>query len=116
MRHIPVIFAVLLAGCVTNNLERLSAEAKECVRQEAIANSVTSDDGVVVDATAEQRTGCWADWNEKSDVMFKISERKRKEREYELYWIAVCAPYQPVFEIWGIRDKRFKGCWDPRFR
>ncbi|KKL73664.1 hypothetical protein LCGC14_2072650 [marine sediment metagenome] len=102
MRHIPVIFAVLLAGCVTNNLERLSAEAKECVRQEAIANSVTSADGVDVDATAEQRTGCWAAWNDRSEELFRMSEKRRMKREY--YAQYSCEYGVPFFD----------GEWDPR--
>ena len=109
MKHILVIFAVLLAGCATHNLERLSANAKECVNQAAIANSVQSKSGLVVDATKEQRTGCWAAWNARSEWLFESSERRRIKDEFYAGYRAICGNSAPMF------DGKWNPKWPPHF-
>ena len=114
MKHILVIFAVLLAGCATTNLEKLSANAKECVNQSAIANSVQSKSGIVVDATKEQRTECWAAWNARSEWLFELSERRRIKDEFYATYRAICGDSAPMFDReWSPRHPpRFLGCLD----
>ena len=109
MRHISVILTVLLAGCATNNLERLSANAKECVNQAAITNSVQSKSGVVVDATKEQRTECWAAWNARSEWLFELSERRRIKDEFYAGYRAICGNSAPMF------DGKWNPKWPPHF-
>ncbi len=73
MKHIPVIFAVLLAGCATTSLEELKTEARECVDRS------TNEMGVI-GASAEQRTACWVGVNEKLDVIAKREEEREAEK------------------------------------
>ncbi len=103
--YIPLLFVLITistVGCATS-LEELTAEAKECV-----AHS-TNEQGVI-GATPEQRTKCWAAYNEQTEIRFERSERKRKEDEYYQYYIAVCGSGYPVFKSWGGMDREFIGC------
>jgi len=107
MYYIPLLFVLLAistVGCASNSLEELAAEAKVCVAQS------TNELGVI-GASPEQRTACWVAYNEKIEVVYERDERKRAEKEYNEYYIRLCYPGYPVFESWGGRDTRFKGCW-----
>jgi len=107
--YIPLLFVLLTtSSCATNSLEELMVEAKECVTN---THSV-SVQGVVGDPTSEQKTACWASYNEKIEIVYERSERKRAEKEADEYYMRQCYPGVPVFESWGGRDKRFKGCWE----
>jgi len=109
MQHIPLLVAYIAlggstVGCATSSIEELTAEAKECVDQSV-------NELGVIGASPEQRIACWAAYNTKTEILFERSERKRKEDEYHDYYIRLCQPGAPVFESWGGRDQRFKGCW-----
>jgi len=106
MYYTPLLFVLLAistVGCATSSIEELTAEARECVDQSANEHGV-------IGASKEQRLACWAAYNEKTEIDFKRSERKRKEAEYDEYYIAVCSPGFPVFKSWGGTDKQFIGC------
>ena len=100
-----VLVTIGTVGCVSSQerIIELSAEAKECV------NHSTNELGVI-GATSEQRTASWAAYNKKTEELFKISERRRKEQEYYEYYIALCGSGYPVFKSWGGGDKYFYGC------
>ena len=103
--YIPLLFVLLAistVGCAAS-IEELMVEAKECVDQSA------NEQGVI-GASKEQRLACWSAYNEKTEIRFKRSERKRKEDEYYQYYIALCGSGFPVFKSWGGRDKQFIGC------
>ena len=106
--YIPLLCVCITigtVGCATSQerIIELSAEAKECV------NHSTNELGVI-GATPEQRTACWVAYNEKTEKLFEISERNRKEQEYYKYYIALCGGGYPVFKSWSTNDKRFIGC------
>ena len=106
MKYIPLLFVILTigtVGCATSSLEELTAEAKECV-------DTSTNLAGVIGATSEQRTACWAAYNEKTEKRFEMSERRRKEDEYYQYYIALCGSGYPVFKSWGGGDKEFIGC------
>ena len=103
MKHIPLLFVFLTIGGCAPNITELMVEAKECV------DHSTNELGVI-GATPEQRTACWAAYNEKTAELFKMSERRRKEDEYYQYYIALCGSGYPVFKSWGGSDKEFIGC------
>ena len=78
---IMMSFVVLLlfAGCAHVPhvpTEQLLAEAKKCVDQAAIENSLQSEMGIVVEATQEQHDACWLVINDRIE-----SERKRELKE-----------------------------------
>ncbi len=105
MKHIPLLFVCVTIGGCAPNITELMVEAKKCV------DHSTNELGVI-GATPEQRTECWAAYNKKTEELFKISEKKRKERELNEYYQALCAGTgrPPVIESWGRNDKRFLGC------
>ena len=105
MKYIPLLFVLVTIGTVgcAPNITELMVEAKKCVKQS------TNELGVI-GATSEQRTVCWAAYNEKTEELFKISERRRKEDEYYQYYITLCGSGYPVFKSWGGGDKYFYGC------
>ena len=108
MQHIPLLFVLVTIGgstvsCSTTSIDELMIEAKECV------DHSTNELGVI-GASPEQRTACWDAYNEKTEVLFAISERKRKEQEYYEYYIALCGNGYPVFKSWAGSDKEFIGC------
>ncbi len=103
MKYIPLLFVLLTIGGCASNITELMVEAKECV------DTSTNELGVI-GATSEQRTVCWAAYNKKTEELFKISERRRKEDEYYQYYIALCGSGYPVFKSWGGSDKEFIGC------
>ena len=101
--NVFLLFVLLtISGCAAS-IEELMIEAKECV------DHSTNELGVI-GATPEQRTACWAAYNKKTEKLFEISERNRKEQEYYEYYIALCAGGYPVFKSWGGSDKEFIGC------
>ncbi len=104
MKYIPLLFLLAIGGIgCASNINELMVEAKECVDRS------TNEMGVI-GATPEQRTACWAAYNEKTEKLFAISERKRKEQESYEYYIALCGSGYPVFKSWGTSDKEFIGC------
>ncbi len=105
MKYIPLLFVCITIGTVScaSNINELMVEAKECV------NHSTNELGVI-GATSEQRIACWSAYNKKTEELFKISERRRKEDEYYQYYIALCGSGYPVFKSWGTSDKEFIGC------
>ncbi len=71
MKHIPLLLSViLLTGCAASLTER-TEEARECVKQRGIENAVQSDSGLVMEATQEQRNGCWLSVNRKLAAIAK---------------------------------------------
>jgi len=108
MQHIPLLVVCITmggstVGCATQSLEELSAEAKVCVAQS------TNELGVI-GASKEQKRACWVAYNEKIEIAYEREERKRADREFDEYYIRYCGSDIPVFESWGGRDKRFRGC------
>ena len=103
MKYIPLLFVLVTIGGCAISIEELMIEAKECV------DHSTNELGVI-GATPEQRTACWVAYNEKTEKLFAISERRRKEQEYSEYYIALCGSGYPVFKSWGSMDKQFIGC------
>ncbi|KKK96167.1 hypothetical protein LCGC14_2665440 [marine sediment metagenome] len=106
--HIPLFIVCITigtVGCATSQeqLIELSAEAKECVKQ-------STNLAGVIGATSEQRTACWSAYNDRTEELFKISERRRKEQEYYEHYIALCGSGYPVFKSWGGMDKYFAYC------
>ena len=78
MKHIPLLLSVIfLTGCATTSLEERTEEARNCVKQKGIENSVQSTSGLVVEATQEQRDRCWLSVNKKLDAITK----REKQRE-----------------------------------
>ncbi len=102
--YIPLFIVLAIGGIgCASNINELMIEAKECV------NHSTNKLGVI-GATSEQRTACWSAYNKKTEELFKISERRRKEDEYFQYYIALCGSGYPVFKSWGGMDKYFAYC------
>ena len=82
MKHIPLLLSViLLTGCATTSLEERTEEARECVKQAAITNSIQSDSGIVTAATAEQRANCWVDVNKRLEAQAKSEETRKAIRQ-----------------------------------
>lgn len=78
MQYILLLCVMTLTGCASVPLEQLTAEARECVKNKAIENSL--EGGLVVEATQEQHEYCWIPVNEKVEAMEK-REKKRKDNE-----------------------------------
>jgi len=97
-----ILLLAILGGCAVS-MDELIVEARECVEQS------TNLQGVI-GATEEQRTACWAAVNEKTEILFKRSERQAEELRMNEYYRQLCYPGIPVFESWGAGDTRFKGC------
>ncbi len=104
MKHIPLLFVCVTIGGCAPNITELMVEAKECVK-------TSTNEAGVIGASDEQRQECWAAYNTRTEELFKISERRRAEREFYEYYHALCANSgPPVFEVWGTRDRKFLGC------
>jgi len=85
MKQIPLLLAVIfLTGCAVPTTQLLT-EARDCVDQAAITNSVQSDSGIVVDATKEQRQVCWAPVNVRQDAIEKREKRRAIDRQCCMY-------------------------------
>ena len=81
MKNISLLLSVIfLAGCAAS-LAEIKEEARECVKQAAITNSIQSDSGIVTAATAEQRANCWVDVNKKLEAQAKSEERRKAIRQ-----------------------------------
>lgn len=75
MKYIFLFYVIALLGCAATT-ETLLEEAKKCVDDAAVANSVQSDTGIVIDATDEQRDQCW----ERVNRRVEAQEKRQQER------------------------------------
>ena len=73
MKHILLLFAILLAGCAVVPTETLIQEAKECV-------ATSHNDKGVIGASSEQSTACWEKFNKHQDAVARREEREEKRK------------------------------------